>query len=838
MEGWEHASESHASESTEGRRTMTTEASLHGLIASRLEQEASNEEWIYLVLAALEGGDAFEKALLPDAQIGPLKSAKAPAAAAEPKKAFLQEIRVRGFRGIGPEAVLAVNPGPGLTLVVGRNGCGKSSFAEAAELLITRGNARWDDRSKQWKEGFRNLHEPQASIGARFTVEGGRSCDVRVEWADGADLAERTDYVQFTGEPRTTYDALGWSAAAVSYRPVLSYNELGGMLDQEPSKFFDALSQILGLEALAEGGARLRQARLDREKQQKELQKSQKELAVKSAAHPDPRGAQIAALLQKKDADLAAIEKVLEGGDGGSGAASEVATLRQVGALPDVSGEDASRAVEMLKVGAETLKAHSGSLAARSADLVSLLDSALRFHDKHGDGPCPVCGHAAALNAEWHAREHAHAAELRDAAKAVSDAQSLVKAGRDAVRSLASPSASVLAAATALGLPGAAVAEAAERVRTAAVLDGAECAAQVESALPSLRETLAQLKQQAATELGKREDVWRPMAREVQAWLGAAHKSRPVLGRLPDVTAAEKWLNGATDDLRNERFAPHASEVKRIWNQLRHSSNVSLEDIRLMGAANSRRVQLDVAVDGTAGAAVGVMSQGELHSLALALFLPRATMAASPFGFVLIDDPVQSMDPSRIDGLACVLRDAAKTRQVIVFTHDDRLAESVRRQGIEATVLEVTRREKSLVEVRKGVDPVRRYIEDASAVALTKDLPADARRRVVPGLCRGALEAAATRVLRRRWLGDGIGREDVEKRLEDAEKVAQKLALVLFSDAGRSGDVLARLNKERKEYADVLRAANEGAHGAASEMEPMEMVNAAEKLALWLVGQK
>ena len=67
-------------------------------------------------------------------------------AAAEPRKVFLQEIRVRGFRGIGPESTLSIAPGPGLTLVVGRNGCGKSSFAEAAELLVTRRNLRWEDR--------------------------------------------------------------------------------------------------------------------------------------------------------------------------------------------------------------------------------------------------------------------------------------------------------------------------------------------------------------------------------------------------------------------------------------------------------------------------------------------------------------------------------------------------------------------------------------------------------------------------------------------------------------------------------------------------------------------
>ena len=74
------------------------------------------------------------------------------------------------------------------------------------------------------------------------------------------------------------------------------------------------------------------------------------------------------------------------------------------------------------------------------------------------------------------------------------------------------------------------------------------------------------------------------------------------------------------------------------------------------------------------------MSQGELHALALSLFLPRATSDDSPFRFVVIDDPVQAMDPARVDGLARVLAETARTHQVVVFSHDDRLPESLRRQ--------------------------------------------------------------------------------------------------------------------------------------------------------------
>jgi rRNA-processing protein FCF1 len=58
------------------------------------------------------------------------------------------------------------------------------------------------------------------------------------------------------------------------------------------------------------------------------------------------------------------------------------------------------------------------------------------------------------------------------------------------------------------------------------------------------------------------------------------------------------------------------------------------------------------------------------------------------------------MDPARVEGLARVLADTARTRQVIVFTHDDRLPDATRRLGIPATVLSVTRRAKSAVDVR------------------------------------------------------------------------------------------------------------------------------------------
>ena len=115
----------------------------------------------------------------------------------------------------------------------------------------------------------------------------------------------------------------------------------------------------------------------------------------------------------------------------------------------------------------------------------------------------------------------------------------------------------------------------------------------------------------------------------------------------------------------------------------------------------------------------------------------------------MIDDPVQSMDPAKVEGLARLLPGSATDRQVVVFTHDDRLPEAIRRLQLPAVIWEVTRREGSVVELTKNDDPVSRYVDDARALAQHRpSYPRDARAVVVAGFCRSALEAACHQVIR------------------------------------------------------------------------------------------
>ena len=219
-----------------------------------------------------------------------------------------------------------------------------------------------------------------------------------------------------------------------------------------------------------------------------------------------------------------------------------------------------------------------------------------------------------------------------------------------------------------------------------------------------------------------------------------------------------------------------------------------------------------MTVDGQKNAALAVMSQGELNAIALSLFLPRATLPESPFRFVVVDDPVQSMDPSRVDGLARVLQTVAKARQVIVFTHDDRLPESVRRLGIDARIIEVTRHEDSVVELRPSLDPVARNLDDAWALVRTRDLPEVVAHQVVPSFCRAAIEAACIEVVRGRRIERGDSHAAVEEELTRAHKLYSKLALAIFDDASRGGEVSGRVQGWGDAASDALAISNRGTH--------------------------
>ncbi|MFE6025635.1 AAA family ATPase [Streptomyces niveus] len=754
-----------------------------------------------------------------------------PASPHPDQRVFLDSISVNGFRGIGRKARLPLTAQPGVTLVVGRNGSGKSSFAEGAETALTGRTARLDkQRGEVWRRHWRNLHDgADPKVEVRLAIAGDpRLSTLTCTWS-GDDVTAPEVEFRRPGHGRRPFAGIGWERALKDYSPFLSYADLDKVLNGRPSEQYDSVAAILGLRELTDADERLQgiEKALDSALKQAEVERPV--LAKALSALDDPRAVRALAVVGKAgDPDFVELDALVTSlPDADEGRLRE---LRTTAALtgPDLGAVGA--AVDRLREAVAVLDDVRASGAEDAHQRAELLAKAQEYSRRHEEeGTCPVCGSDRALDEAWAERAAEQVASLMREAATAREARTGLREAVDALRYLVTP--------VPAWLPAPLVDPWEEWQACRAIDDAERLAARAETAALVLADACAALREEALRELEKLDEEWRSCVTRLAGWLDRARPAYAGRPRLRQVRAARKWLKEARAELREERLRPFEDHSQRIWEELRQQSNVDLRSVRLTGSekANVRKLVMDVSVDGTEAAALGVMSQGELHSLALSLFLPRAAAPDSPFGFVVIDDPVQSMDPAKVHGLAKVLHDLGETRQVVVFTHDTRLQRAFTNQEFPVTVLEVERQGRSAVTVRRVTDPVSQSLADARALIRTPNLPPVAMTHVLPSLCRTVLERAFSEAAWLRLHRAGLAEHEAEKTVAGAVTLMDIAALALFGDPSkRAGEVYRELRRRCGPGAvDLVRQCQEGAHPSGTSMpDPQRFVNDIKAVAL------
>ncbi len=698
----------------------------------------------------------------------------------EPAGAFLRSITVQGFRGIGPQATLELDPSPSLTVISGRNGSGKSSFAEALEVALTGDTFRWKHQTVQWKEFWRNVHDgANPRIAVTIAEEGSGPTVLTTQWPADGDVDSKRQFIQRSGQKRedgTT--ALGWSSALETHRPLLTYEELGKVLTSEPKLLYDTLSTVLGLEQLTSAVKVLDQRRKELAEPQKQLASRKRELTAELKALDDDRAGRALMLLRKHETDSDAIRQLATGTMGATGRGAQLQALR---ALSMPSQDECDAASDELVAAISGLAEVAGDVGAELQAKNTLLSAAIDLHAHAGDQPCPVCASGVL--------DHPRAVELQRQIEVLRDQTERLTAATerraravDTAHSLIPGVPAELHSEAAADLDDTAAAvEAAWKVWAAAPQDPLALAEHLRDASGPLRQALGELKEAAAQRQRSLDEAWVVTAARLATFADGAQAWQAQKEEAGFVAAAHKWLKANELTLKNERVQAIRDQAAKIWNGLRQESNVELGSITLDSRGHQRWVRIGATVDGEDAGALSVMSQGELHSLALALFLPRATMPQSPFRFVVLDDPVQAMDPAKVDGLVNVLLDIAKTRQVVVFSHDDRFASAVRRspRGIPVRIIEVHREAGSRLELTDALSPIRRYLDDAFGMVKDDGLPEDTLSTVLPGILRMALEAQARESFFTRELLDGRTHDEVEAQWQDSPRTRARIELAL-----------------------------------------------------------
>lgn len=786
------------------------------------------------VLAASEGEQGL--ALLLDDGVEPsVKREATPAASsADVPRTYLSEVHVRAFRGIGPDARLPLRGGPGVTLVIGRNGSGKSSFAEGVEVAFTGTCARWKSKgNKEWQEGWKSVHavKPPRLV-VHLTQEGDGPSTVERTWADPETLGSGSSVLRKADGTSVTLEQAGWTAALANYRPFLSYSELGGMLDEGPSRIYQALLAGLGLDELEKVRERLARGASQRKKLGEDVKKQAGVLATRAkalaASHVDePRFAEVARLLEAKQIDLDTLAPLVALPPEDEQGALVTDLMRLVDPVPT---EAVSLWPGELRALDAEYRAAQASSEGRSDQLASLLKAAIELVDPDMPEPCPVC-YSVPLDRVWLTQARAHLATIEATTSHLREVGARVRARRQELVALfgLTPVA-VRNGAKAGWVEAVAAATALERWSVGRALDQLGALADhLETVGPQVRAAIEALRQAAAKQAARRDEVWRPFATGVEQWIVQARHAREAKVTQRQLEDARDWVAVVIDTERVARIEPIKTQAIGFWNTISTHSNVRLHDIVLSGQGKAQRVTLDVTVDDVAAPALGVMSQGELNAMTLSLFLPRILMDRTPFGFVIVDDPVQAMDSARVDGLAAVLSDVGRHRQVVVFTHDTRLQEAFLRLGLPHVPLEVERARASEVSIRNGNGPIEQRLSDATAIIRAGALPEGLPGQVVPMFCRQALEAACMEPLRRRWLSRGDAHAAVESRFSSA-RLRTLLAMVFYDAADRADEVPGRLkNMGILGAAEIVADCQAGTHEGFSGDLP-EMVKRTRKL--------
>ncbi|MFC9258668.1 AAA family ATPase [Streptomyces hydrogenans] len=755
---------------TETEQHQQTALSLAETVAARLAESALPEPVKALLHDAL-GSDTADAGT----------ATTSPAASG---RVYFDSLAVNGFRGIGPRARLSLSPRPGVNLVVGRNGSGKSSLADAIEVGFTGTRAHRPGQDATRGGHWYNLHNADSpKIELKLAIEGdtGNSTLTRTWTSQEFGSSEAT--FKRPGHGTVPLAEAGWDTALADHRPFLSYTDLDLMLTGKPSERYDAIATILGMDLLSTATNRLSA----REKTLAAVAKETREAlpGLKDALYAledDDRAVQALLAVDTPGAlDLDTIDALVAGLPPADD--SRLAELQIEAGVHGPDLAEVGEAVQRLRIALADVEDLHGTDTENARLRADLLEKALAHTDRHPDDDvCPACGTERVLGREWYDRASRQVAELRREAKTAEDARAAVRTGKRNLQNLIENPKRIPVA---LADPWKAWTDCRQ------ITDPVELARSAEAAATVLADACDAVRMHAGRELEERDERWRALVTRLAAWADKAREVERDKSLRTDLGKAVRWLKSLSTELREQRMERFTDATQGIWERLRQESNVDLTAVSLKGSekANVRKLVMAASVDGQDAPALDVMSQGELHSLALSLFLPRATTADSPFGFLVIDDPVQSMDPTKVHGLAQVLHELGRHRQIVVFTHDPRLQKAFTDQELPATVFQVMRGEGSRVKVDCIDDPVAQAIGDARAIAATPGLPSETYSHVLPGLCRIALENAFLEAAWIRHHRTGGSEHDLQAAIDSAERLQEVAAFALFGDVRRGNDV-------------------------------------------------
>jgi len=128
---------------------------------------------------------------------------------------------------------------------------------------------------------------------------------------------------------------------------------------------------------------------------------------------------------------------------------------------------------------------------------------------------------------------------------------------------------------------------------------------------------------------------------------------------------------------QTQLLSSRGKDIKSIYDQMNPGANVAFDGME----PGTDQLRLHASSFGMRMSAAANLSECQLNCLGLSFWITRALRLGSPFGFILLDDPVQSMDDAHCEAfISSVIPDLCDKyqRQVVILSHEKRLIDRIR----------------------------------------------------------------------------------------------------------------------------------------------------------------
>jgi len=119
-----------------------------------------------------------------------------------------------------------------------------------------------------------------------------------------------------------------------------------------------------------------------------------------------------------------------------------------------------------------------------------------------------------------------------------------------------------------------------------------------------------------------------------------------------------------------------SKDIQYYYNKLNPEEPIQFKKI-IPTSGVRRQARLEAEAFGKEINPVTCFSEAHMNSLGLSLYFPQRVDYNPEWEFVMLDDPVQSMDDDHTNQLIDILKEKSETKQVIILTHSSKFREDI-----------------------------------------------------------------------------------------------------------------------------------------------------------------